>query len=96
MVSKNGGFFPVWRADEKEIAYLSLDRNAIMAVDVDTKPTFQAGTPRELIKIPADRGGQTGVAMTPDLKRFLMPVALEVKVPQSFTVVVNWASALEK
>jgi hypothetical protein len=67
-----------------------------MTLSVDTGRVFQSGVPRQLIKIPADRGNSSGVAPTPDLKLFLMPVAVEVKAPQSFTVVLNWAAALKK
>ena len=96
MVSKDGGMFPRWSSDGRELAYISLDRTAIMTLSVDTGRVFQPGVPRQLIKIPADRGNSSGVAPTPDLKLFLMPVAVEVKAPQSFTVVLNWAAALKK
>jgi eukaryotic-like serine/threonine-protein kinase len=96
MVSKDGGMFPRWSSDGRELAYISLDRTAIMTLSVDTGRVFQPGVPRQLIKIPADRGNSSGVAPTPDLKRFLMPVAVEVKAPQSFTVVLNWAAAVKK
>ena len=96
MVSKDGGLFPKWRSDGQELAYISLDRTSIMSVRVDTDRVFQSGAPRPLMKIPADRGNSSGVAATPDLKRFLMPVAVEVKVPQSFTVMLNWSAALKK
>jgi Tol biopolymer transport system component len=96
MVSKDGGLFPRWRSDGRELAYISLDRTTIMSLSVDTERVFQPGVPRQLIKIPADRGNSSGVAPTPDLKRFLMPVAVEVKVPQSFTVTLNWAAGLKK
>lgn len=96
MVSKDGGLFPKWRSDGRELAYISLDRTTIMSVSVDTERVFEPGVPRPLIKIPADRGNSSGVAATPDLKRFLMPVAVEVKVPQSFTVMLNWAATLKK
>ena len=96
MVSKDGGLFPKWRSDGRELAYISLDRTSIMSVRVDTDRVFQSGVPRPLMKIPADRGNSSGVAATPDLKRFLMPVAVEAKVPQSFTVMLNWSSALKK
>jgi hypothetical protein len=96
MVSKNGGLFPRWRSDGRELAYISLDRTTIMSLSVDTGRVFQPGVPRQLIKIPANRGNSSGVAPTADLKRFLMPVAVEVKVPQSFTVVLNWAAGLKK
>jgi eukaryotic-like serine/threonine-protein kinase len=96
MVSKDGGLFPRWSSDGRQLAYISLDRTAIMSLSVDTGRVFQPGVPRQLVKIPADRGNSSGVAPTPDLKRFLMPVAVEAKVPQSFTVVLNWAAALKK
>ena len=92
MVSKDGGEFPMWRADGKELAYIGLDKTIVMALTVNTERTFEPGPPRELLKIPADRGNFSRVAPTPDFKRFLMPVAVEKKVPQSFTVMFNWAS----
>jgi eukaryotic-like serine/threonine-protein kinase len=96
MVSKDGGLFPRWRSDGRELAYISLDRTAIMSLSVDTERVFQSGVPRQLIKIPADRGNSSAVAPTPDLRRFLMPVAVEVTAPQSFTVMLNWAAGLKK
>jgi eukaryotic-like serine/threonine-protein kinase len=95
LVSRDGGLFPRWKSDGRELIYISLDRTTIMSVSVDSERTFQPGVPRPLVKIPADRGNSFGVAPTPDLKRFLMPVAVEVKVPQSFTVMLNWASELK-
>jgi Tol biopolymer transport system component len=96
MVSKEGGMFPRWRSDGRELVYITLDRTAIMSLSVDTGRVFQAGVPHQLIKIPADRGNSSGVAPTPDLKRFLMPVAVEAKAAQSFTLILNWAVALKK
>jgi len=40
-----------WRQDGKELFYLTPDRE-VMAVDVTTTPTFQAGTPRLLFTLP--------------------------------------------
>ena len=40
-----------WRQDGKEMYYLTPDWE-VMAVDVTTSPTFQAGTPRLLFKLP--------------------------------------------
>jgi Tol biopolymer transport system component len=96
MVSKEGGMFPRWRSDGRELVYITLDRTAIMSLSVDTGRVFQPGVPHQLIKIPADRGNSSGVAPTPDLKRFLMPVAVEAKAAQSFTLILNWAVALKK
>jgi hypothetical protein len=40
-----------WRQDGKELYYLTPDRE-VMAVEVTTTPTFRAGTPRLLFKVP--------------------------------------------
>jgi eukaryotic-like serine/threonine-protein kinase len=96
MISKDGGFFPHWRTDGKEIVYTSLDQTTLMTVSVDTSHSFQAGTPQMLFRMPTDRGGTNVVAPTSDLKKFLMSVPVEQKAAQSFTVVLNWASALKK
>jgi hypothetical protein len=40
-----------WRSDGKEMYYISLD-GLWMAVDVTTSPTFTAGTPRALFRVP--------------------------------------------
>ena len=91
IVSKEGGGNPVWREDGKELLYNDHDRK-LMSVSVDSTRTFQAGTPRELFQIPAVANLRSA---TGDLKRFLIPVAVERKAPQGFTVVLNWASPLK-
>ena len=45
-----------WRQDGKEMYYLNADRE-VMAVEVTTTPTFQAGTPRLLFKLPGSLVG---------------------------------------
>jgi Tol biopolymer transport system component len=96
MISKDGGLWPLWRADGKEIEYGSNNLRTLMAVDVDTSHSFQAGTPRILFDMPADRGGANVPAATPDLKKFLLSAPVEHKAAQSFTVILNWASVLKK
>jgi len=95
MVSNNGGIYPMWRADGKELAYASLDGVTVMSVTVDAGRSFQSGVPQPLVKLPRDRGGRVGVAPSADFKRFLSPVAVEQHASQSFTVVLNWTSALK-
>jgi len=41
-----------WRGDGKELYYLTRDYE-VMAVDVATSPTFRAGTPKMLFKLPS-------------------------------------------
>lgn len=47
-ISTEGGVRPVWPRSSKEIFYL--DGNKLMAVPVETSPTFSAGTPHEVFK----------------------------------------------
>ena len=50
-VSKNGAIGMIaWRQDGKEMYFMTRDWE-VMAVDVTTSPTFQAGTPRLLFKL---------------------------------------------
>ena len=92
-VSTNGGGWPRWRRDGKELYYLSPDRK-LMTVEVKaTATTFETARPRELF--------QTRVAsavffipsydVTADGQRFLINTALEAEGPPPITVVMNWA-----
>jgi Tol biopolymer transport system component len=95
MVSKDGGVYPRWSADGKELVYIGTDLTTIMHLSVNAERTFQPGSPQSLLKIPPNRSyGE--LTATPDLKRFLLPVAVDAKVPQSFTVMLNWAAGLKK
>jgi len=95
MVSKDGGVLPRWSGDGKELVYLGIDLTTVMHLSVNSERTFQPGSPQLLLKIPPDRS-HGEVAAAPDLKRFLLPVAVDAKVPQSFTVMLNWAAGLKK
>jgi Tol biopolymer transport system component len=91
LVSKEGGTFPFWREDGKELLYVDLG-GKIMSVSVDSTRAFQAGVPQELFQVPP---GANNLAAASDLKRFLIPVPVERKAPQAFTVFLNWTSALK-
>ncbi len=95
LVSKDGGTNPEWRSDGKELTYVnhSSNNNLLMSVSVDTSRTFEAGTPKELFRIPQ---GATTVSGAGDLKRFLIPIPVERKAPQAFNIMLNWTSLLKK
>jgi Tol biopolymer transport system component len=90
-VSNNGGAQARWRADGKEIYYLSLD-GKMMAVDVRT----EAGVPRQLFE--TRRRSQTEprldvYGVTADGQRFL--VLDRVKdAPAPITVILDWPALL--
>ncbi len=95
-VSTSGGTDAHWRPDGKELYYRSLDQK-LMAVDVQTGETFQAGIPRALFQAQI----ATGAASTkylPDRSGqkflFVAPTARDALTPT--TVVLNWFAALGK
>jgi hypothetical protein len=64
----------------------------IFSVEVETTPTFKAGTPRMLF---TPRYDLAGITATPDLKRFLAAVPVEGAAPASLQVTLNWHAPLE-
>ncbi len=70
-----------WRQDGKELYYMTPDWE-VMAVDVTTTPTFQAGTPRLLFTLPGPLPG--GPAhwsnVSPDGQRFVFVIDVPVSV----------------
>jgi dipeptidyl aminopeptidase/acylaminoacyl peptidase len=94
-VSTNGGYEPRWRADGREIYYLSEDRK-LMAVPVGPGPSF--GIPKPLFQTRVPTGVtalRTHYVPSRDGQRFLVNMALDA--PASpITVVVNWTATLKK
>ena len=72
-VSKDGAIGMIaWRQDGKELYFMT--RNwEVMAVDVETTPTFKAGTPRMLFSLPGPLPGNPlqWKNVSPDGQRFL-------------------------
>ena len=73
----------------------------LMAVDVETDPTFRPGTPRLLF----DGGFNTGIGRVPaydvstDSQRFLMvqnAASADGAAPATITVVLNWLEELKR
>jgi Tol biopolymer transport system component len=95
-ISKEGGRFPKWRADGREIFFdnypLGIGK---MAVEVKTSgAAFEYGVPQEMFQSPT-----TGVNwdVTPDGKRFLIAAPQVQQTAQApITVVLNWQAQLKK
>ncbi len=97
-VSKDGGSHPVWRADGKELFYLSPD-GTLLAVTIESTRAFEAGVPRTLFRTSTDApqfnsGRQYAVAK--DGKRFLMISRAEESRVAPMTVIVNWPATIRK
>jgi len=94
LVSKNGGFRPLWRPDGKRLFYLSQSLQ-VMSVDSDTSKGFRAGTPRRMFTA-SPQAVLTGWDLSPDGQRFLFAAAPNTGRTIPFTVVLNWEAGLKK
>jgi Tol biopolymer transport system component/predicted Ser/Thr protein kinase len=96
-ISTNGGLYPVWSRDGKELFYIGPDQK-LTAVEVMGGDKFAAGTPRPLFTmhraiVGGGRGGWFDVSKD---GRFLMPIPVENAAPVPMTVVVNWTAGLKR
>jgi len=94
-LSTGGGYEPRWRADGREIYYLSEDRK-LMAVQVGPGPSF--GIPKPLFQTNVRAGVnalRTHYAPSRDGQRFLVNVATDAVV-SPITVVLQWTAMLNK
>ena len=100
-VSTEGGNYPAWSPDGRELFYRTLDGAAVMAVTVETEPTFSAGTPDPVIEgnyVYAPGQGRN-FDISPDGQRFLMlknvgESGTEDGAPLQINVVLNWFQEL--
>jgi serine/threonine protein kinase/Tol biopolymer transport system component len=91
-VSSSGGGQPTWRADGKEIFYLSPE-GALMAVPVESgENSFRPGTPRELFRTRE----ASSFDVVADGQRFLVNQVASDSSDTPVTVIVNWPQLLKK
>jgi eukaryotic-like serine/threonine-protein kinase len=105
-ISTNGGRHPIWSANGKELFYrvspqpdapLPLEhRVKLMAVAVETAPTFKAGTPQMLFDGPFLDAGHDYVVM-PDGKSFILIRDSQTGAgPTEMKVILNWNEELKR
>ena len=95
-ISTEGGVEPLWARNGRELFYRTGDK--VMAVEITTQPSFQAGTPRLVFEGSYVRHGgtpETNFAVTPDGQRFLMLKAVEQQPQSEIRVVLNWFEELK-
>jgi Tol biopolymer transport system component len=95
VISKDGGYWPMWRKDGRELWFVAGDQTTVMAASLDTSRTFEAGSPRVVFRLPGDRyrvnsNGWVSMANASDMKRFLLPLPVEEPAAPTFKVLVNW------
>jgi Tol biopolymer transport system component len=97
-VSSEGGNSPVWRADGKELFFLSAD-SKVMSVALRPGATFDGAAATPLFKIPGDMldvGSVTQYDVSPDGQSFLMNLDTPAEGQRLITLVTNWTSLLKK
>jgi hypothetical protein len=96
-ISNAGGAQPLWRADGKEIFFLSAE-GKMMSVPVESSPAaFKPGVPKPLFQTRLDFDAFVrAYDVCADGKRFLLanPLAESSAVP--LTVILNWPALLKK
>jgi len=96
-VSTQGGTFPRWRGDGKELFYFSGPQNSMMAVSVDEKvEELSLGSPRALFHLANNAGSFSVFDVTADGRRFLISEPNSPAGTVPLTLVTNWDAELKK
>jgi serine/threonine-protein kinase len=93
-ISTTGGTEPAWARSGRELFFR--DGEKMMAVDVQTTPTFHAGAPHLLFEGAYARlpWGEANYDVSPDAQKFLM-IQGEARAPiTDIQLVLNWAADL--
>jgi eukaryotic-like serine/threonine-protein kinase len=92
-ISNQGGTRPSWRADGRELYYLT-PQGQVMAVEVQTGAAFQSTTPRELFRanFRAASRDYTEFSPMPGGQHFVID-AMKERTTTLLTLVTNWTSA---
>ncbi|MEI9975784.1 MAG: hypothetical protein WDO73_29220 [Ignavibacteriota bacterium] len=92
---QTGGGFPRWRADGKELFYVTRD-GSMMAVSVrSANDDFQSDSPHALFQTRIAAGIWNLFDVAPDGSRFLMNVPLEWPNDSPITVMTNWTATIK-
>ncbi len=98
-VSSGGGQEPRWRQDGKELFYLSAD-GTMMAAAVTTGASFKAGSPVALFqthrRLPVSSLDDFSYDVSGDGQRFLIATKVDEANAPPLSVLLNWASQMEK
>ncbi len=96
-ISTEGGVEPLWARGGRELFYRNGDK--VMALDITTESSFQAGVPRLVFEGSYVRHGgppEVNFDVTSDGQRFLMLKATEQQPQSEIRVVLNWFEELKE
>jgi len=95
-VSTTGGYEPRWRADGRELFYLSMDQK-VMAVGIGPGPSFGAPTALFPVRVAGGASSQrTHYVPSRDGQRFLINTPTGDSAMMPITVVLNWSEELKQ
>jgi len=98
-VSRGGGEEPRWRRDGKELFYLS-GEGKMMAVPVKTDSNFEAGAPVALFQTHTRQQisfmDVFSYDVTGDGQRFLINTKVDDPGAAPLSIILNWASEMER
>jgi Tol biopolymer transport system component len=96
-ISTGGGIWPRWRQDGRELFYVKTDAaRKLMAVEVRTQGSFEAGLPRALFDVPATSALDGWFAVSADGQRFLFSTLVEERGTSPLVFVQNWPGLLKR
>ena len=100
-ISIGGGIAPRWRANGKELFYVSSDGKDVMAVSMSLSPAVTSREPVRLFTIARETERQARLLnmpyeVHPDGQRFLFSVAARKTPPAQIAVVLNWPALLQQ
>jgi Tol biopolymer transport system component len=94
-VSINGGNWPAWRSDGRELYYIGPDQR-LMAVPVTAGEGLEAGIPVPLFTLPEIGPARNRYEVSADGQRFLVHVPVGLESVSPFNVVVNWQERIRR
>ena len=93
-ITVDGGGQPQWRADQRELFFVSAD-GALISIEVAATDTLSFGVARKLFRPPigGPENARDYYAVTADGQRFLVDGAIEDGQRGAITILVNWTAA---
>jgi Tol biopolymer transport system component len=95
MVSSDGGGFPSWRDDGRELFYIA-EGGKIMSAEIKNTTTLESSVPREVFQANIKFGFGYPYAVTPDGARFLIATPVDANNPAPLILVLNWTAILKQ
>jgi eukaryotic-like serine/threonine-protein kinase len=95
-ISNDGGLWPKWRRDGRELFFVDVNQRRLMVADIHSGPAFAASVARPLFAAPMLQE-QTGMFdVTADGQRFLVTKQAPDADTGRIALVLNWMTTLKR